>query len=131
MRLVHLSIAFLLVSTGTGWAHHSFAAFDLTKTARLTGTVKDFQWTNPHSWLQIVTMDAKGKSSEWSLEMSAVSMLVRWGWRPQTLKPGDKIVLEIHPRRDGAPGGSLMSVTRSDGKQFKVPGMGGGTGTPR
>lgn len=97
-------------------AHHSFAGFDMEKSVTLTGTVKEFQWTNPHAWIQIIVADATGKSVEWSVEMSAPSGLLRRGWKPKTLMPGDRIVVVIHPMRDGQPGGSFVSGKLADGK---------------
>lgn len=124
-RLFLVSLAILAGSLPAS-AHHSFAAFDLSKTVKLEATVKEFQWTNPHSWMQVVVLDPKTKGSkEWALEMTNVALLVRTGWRPATVKQGDKVVLEIHPRRDGGTGGSLMRLTRNDGKMFDVLGQGG------
>src|ERR1700758_1216235 len=71
-------------------AHHSGAMFDATQTVTLDGTVKEFQWTNPHSWLQLVVPDNKGGTKEWSLELVSLNVLAHNGWKPGTLKPGDK-----------------------------------------
>jgi Family of unknown function (DUF6152) len=97
-------------------AHHSFAGFDMEKTVTLTGTVKEFQWVNPHAWIQIMVADAGGKSIEWSVEMSAPSGLLRRGWKPKTLMPGDRLVIVVHPLRDGQAGGSFVSGKLADGK---------------
>jgi hypothetical protein len=98
--------------------HHAFSAFDMGKTTTLAGVVKEFQWINPHSWIQMMVTDASGNAVEWSIEMNSPSSLVRRGWKPKTLKPGDKITLVIHPLRDGRPGGSLVSATLADGTQM-------------
>lgn len=98
--------------------HHAFSAFDMGKTITLTGVVKEFQWINPHSWIQIMVTDASGKAVEWSIEMNAPSSLVRQGWKPKTLKPGDQITIIAHPLRDGRPGGSLVSATLPDGTKI-------------
>jgi len=92
-------------------AHHSFAMFDSTKNMTLDGTIKEFQWTNPHSWIQIVVKDASGKAVEWSIEGGSPNGLARQGWTRNSLKPGDKAVVITHPLKDGTPGGSLVSVT--------------------
>ena len=84
-------IAAALVSacaTGLLGAHHSFATFDQTQEKTLEGTVKEFQWTNPHSWVQLLVTDADGKAVEWSLETASISNLFKNGWRAQSLKPG-------------------------------------------
>ena len=92
-------------------AHHSFAMFDAQKTQTLEGTVKDFQWTNPHSWIQLSVKDATGKDVEWSIEAGSPNTLSRSGWRHGSLKPGDRAVLVIHPMKDGSPGGSLVKAS--------------------
>lgn len=91
-------------------AHHSFAAFDGEKNLTLSGTVKEFQWTNPHSWIQLMVTDQSGKETEWSIEAGSPNALARSGWKRSSLKPGDKADLIIHPMKDGSPGGSLVSV---------------------
>ncbi len=98
--------------------HHSFAGFDLSKTITLTGTVKEFQWVNPHSWIQLMVTDASAAVVEWSIEMSAPSSLVRQGWKPKMLKPGDQVTVTAHPLRDGRPGGSFVSATLADGTRI-------------
>jgi len=97
-------------------AHHSFAMFDADKTVELSGTVKELQWTNPHSWLQVMVESADGKSIEWSLEMGSPGALARTGWRPRTVVPGDKVTVSIHPLKDGSSGGQLLTVTLPDGR---------------
>jgi len=106
------------------WAHHSFAKYDLQKTVTITGTVKEFQWTNPHSWMEVVVENAQGRSDTWSLEMSAVSVLARTGWKPDSVKPGDRITVLVRPLRDGSPGGSLVTATIG-GQKLDVLGQGG------
>jgi hypothetical protein len=95
-------------------AHHSSAMFDKTKSVTLTGVVSQFQWTNPHSWIQIVVEDG-GAPVEWSIEMGAPVELFRVGWRPASLKAGDKIVLVVNPMRDGTHGALFVSGKRQDG----------------
>lgn len=97
------------------FAHHSHAMFDDTQKLVMEGTVKEFQWTNPHSWLQVmITKD--GATKEWSLEMGSPAGLSRNGWRPKTILPGDKVTVTIHPLKDGNPGGSLVGVKLPNGK---------------
>ena len=100
------------------FGHHSFAAFDMAKTSPLSGVVKEFQWLNPHSWIQMVVTDASGKAVEWSIETGSPSSLSRQGWKPKILKPGDEVNLTMHPLRDGRPGGSLITVTLKDGTRI-------------
>jgi hypothetical protein len=97
-------------------AHHSFAMFDNEREMTLVGTVKEFQWTNPHAWLQVMVPSADGKAIEWSIEMTSPNGLKRSGWRPTTIKAGDKVTAIIHPLKSGETGGSLVMVTLPDGK---------------
>lgn len=97
-------------------AHHSFGMFDMTKEVTIEGKVRKFQWTNPHSYIQIVAKDAAGKDVEYSMEMGAPMYLYARGWRPSTLKPGMDISITMHPLRNGKPGGVVMDVTTPDGK---------------
>jgi hypothetical protein len=110
-------VAFLL-ATASARGPHSFAQFDMEKTTTITGSVKEFQWTNPHSWIQVMVTDDKGSEVEWSIEMAAPTNLMRQGWKPKTLKPGDKITIVTHPLRDGRPGGSFISGTLADGTKL-------------
>jgi Family of unknown function (DUF6152) len=96
-------------------AHHSFASFDMQKNATIAGTVKEFQWVNPHCWIQIMVPDSSSGAVEWSVEMSAPSSLLRRGWKPRTLKPGDSITVVLHPLSDGRRGGSFVSAKLADG----------------
>jgi hypothetical protein len=102
------------------FAHHSFAMFDATKNLTLQGTVKNFEWTNPHMWLYVVVPQATGASVEYPLEMMAVQGAVKLGWKPDSVKAGDKISFEFHPLRDGHPGGQLISIVLPDGKKLAV-----------
>jgi hypothetical protein len=91
-------------------AHHSFAMFDAEKSITIEGTVKEFQWTNPHSWILMnVGQD------QWAIELGAPGGLARQGWVPKTLTPGMKVSAVIHPLKDGTHGGQFMAVTLPDG----------------
>ena len=112
-RAAIVSVAALLASAaGPVCAHHSFAMFDMQKEVRLEGTVREFQWTNPHIWIQVITKDARGKEVEWAIECSSPSTLGSVGWTRRTLKAGDKISIVIHPlKTSNDPGGALVSAT--------------------
>jgi len=97
-----------------GHAHHSSAIFDPGRTVTLTGTVREFQWTNPHCWIQMRVPGAAGEE-EWSVEMGAPLQLYQGGWKPGTLKPGDEITVKVHPIRDGTHAGLFLSAERKDG----------------
>ena len=108
--------AILAGSSVPALAHHSFAMFDRTKEVTLEGTIKEFQFKNPHAWIQIVVPNAQGVMQEWGIECGAPAMMVRTGWKGSTLKPGDKVTLLTHPLKSGAASGSLIRVTLADGR---------------
>jgi hypothetical protein len=96
-------------------AHHSFAGFDRSRQVTLSGVVKEFQWNNPHAWIQIVVTDERGRKTEWGAECGSPNMMARTGWKRTTLEPGDKVVAVVNPLRDGRPNGSLVKITLADG----------------
>ncbi len=104
----------LLLVTSQVTAHHSAAMFDKSSTVTLHGTVREFQWTNPHCFIQLLATDG-GRTVEWSIEMGAPTLLFRLGWRPSTLRAGQKVTIVVHALRDGSPGGQFTSGTRADG----------------
>jgi hypothetical protein len=93
-------------------AHHSFAMFDRKADVVLTGTVKEFQWQNPHTYIQLI---AAKDGQNWSLEAGGLNGLVREGWTRDSLHPGDKISAHVHPLRNGAPGAELIWLQKADG----------------
>jgi hypothetical protein len=96
-------------------AHHSYAMFDPTKQLTLRGNVREFQWTNPHCFIQI-QVQRSDATQEWSIQMDNPQALYRRGWRPGTIKTGDKLTVVIHPTRDGSHSGRYVSGIGSDGK---------------
>lgn len=105
------------ISADPAAAHHSFAMFDANKTVTLQGTVKEFQWTNPHSWVLLDVANARGQTELWTIESGAPAGLARKGWGPKTLTPGMKVALTIHPLKDGTHGGQFLTVKLPDGAQ--------------
>jgi hypothetical protein len=104
---------------GAAWAHHSYAMFDRGKTDTVVGTVKNFELINPHGWLQLMVRDDQGKDREWSLETGGPGQMAGAGWKPTTVKPGDKITAQIHPMREGSYGGQLVSVKLPNGQTLE------------
>jgi Family of unknown function (DUF6152) len=120
LRPALLALAALLtLHAGVGLAHHSTGMFDQAKTTRLVGTVKEFQWTNPHSWIQLNVANADGVIEEWSIEGNSPNQLIRLGWRPGTLKPGDNVTVLVKPMRDGSKAGLFVEITLADGTVLK------------
>ncbi len=107
-------------------AHHSFAMFDSEKTMTIEGTVQEFEYVNPHAWLHIVAMDGAGKAAKWSIEMGGVNAIVRSGWKADTVKPGDRLTIQIHPLKDGSRGGQYLAAKLPDGRTMD----GGDLGLP-
>jgi len=102
-------------------AHHSFAMFDANKTMTVEGSVKEFHWTNPHSWIFLMVPNAQGQPEEWPIELGSPSGLIRQGWVPKTLTAGMKVKVLIRPLKEGKPGGQFLSVTLPDGKTLGDP----------
>jgi hypothetical protein len=120
---VAVATGLALAAASPALAHHSFAMFDRTKQVALDGTVKDFQYSNPHSWIQLVVMTPSGSADEWTIEALSPNVLGRNGWKKNSLTAGQKVTVLINPLRDGTHGGNLISVTLPDGVT-----LGGGAG---
>jgi hypothetical protein len=103
--------AVLIALAGPAEAHHSFAMFDLSRTVTIDGTVKEFRWTNPHVFIQLLVENDAGVEEEWSIEMTSPEHLARAGWRPETLQPGEQLTLDVHPMRSGILGGQYLTGT--------------------
>lgn len=120
MKLRHFLHGLVAIGTaalaGAISAHHSTASFDNTKIVELKGVVKEFQWTNPHTWIQLNVTDSSGKVVEWSIEGGSPGTLSRNGWRASTFKPGDSVTIKARPMLNGNPGGSFIGATLADGK---------------
>ena len=105
----------ILASAAPASAHHSYAAFDSTKTLQIVGTVVTWEWTNPHAHMQLAALNDKGAPQTFDMEMSSPNILRSGGWTRDSIKPGDKITVQYHPRRDGSPGGTPVTVITADG----------------
>lgn len=122
-RLLNFAVIVIaaMLTTSSLLAHHSFAMFDQSKSVELRGTVKSFRWSNPHVFIQVVVTKEGSDDEEWSIEMTSPEHLARAGWKPGTLKPGDKVTLVIHPMRDGVKGGQYLSGTGPGGPLIGSP----------
>ena len=107
----------ILSNGGTAFAHHSFAMFDQNRQVSVTGTVKSFQWTNPHAFIELEAPDGK----LWSVELNSPNNLVRQGWKRTALKEGDKVTVVLNPLRDGQAGGLFNAVTLPSGQVLGNP----------
>jgi len=103
------------------FAHHSFAMFNRDQFGSITGVVKDYEWSNPHVWIHVMVTDDKGVPREWGFEMQSIAQDSRAGWRPDSVKPGDKVTIEFHPLKDGTRGGQLTSAVLANGTRLGPP----------
>ena len=112
-----LSALGMVLVAGTAVAHHSTAMFDMQHTVTINGTVTQFDWTNPHTFIYLEVMN-NGATESWSVEGMSPNYLSRNGWSRHTLKPGDKISMDLHLLKDGRKGGFCATVTLPDGKKL-------------
>jgi hypothetical protein len=112
-------VALAFAASAPALAHHSYSMFDAKQNKELSGVVQTFKWTNPHSYIEVLVTDDKGQTATWTAECGSPAQMVRNGWRSSSLKPGDKVVLTIHPLRSGELGGSFVQVQTADGKVLK------------
>ena len=128
MRIASLTGLLLTGMATQGLAHHSGAMFDQSKTVTLVGTIKEYQFSNPHVWIEIMVPNDKGEQVLWAVELTSPTYLVRAGWKSNTLKPGDKVTVLGRPLKSGEPGSAIFtSVTLADGRTlFERPARQGG-----
>jgi hypothetical protein len=127
IALAGIAVALL---AAPAFAHHSFAMFDQSKVVYLPGTVTEFEFVNPHTWLHLAFVNDKGDVSTWSFEAGSVAQLVRLGWSKDSFKVGDKVEIGFRPLKDGSRGGQLMSVKLANGQKVcSNRGCGDGTGS--
>lgn len=115
---VALCLTAIAFSFSPAFGHHSFAMFDQTHAVEVSGTVTRFDWLNPHSWLYIATTDENGNDVAWGFETSSPSGLASTGWRSDSVRPGDRVVVVFYPMKDGTNGGQLRTITLPDGTEL-------------
>jgi hypothetical protein len=108
-------LAGLIMGSVAALAHHSAAMFESEKTVTVSGTVKEFEYVNPHAWLYVVVTDDKGEETLWGFEAEGPSALMRAGIKKNSLQAGDLVTVTARPLRDGRPAGAWVSVTKTDG----------------
>ena len=122
MKLKSLVVLIAALCGSTlAYAHHSFALFDRSRITTLSGTVREWKWANPHTWLTVVVRKADGANEEWALVGSSPNMMSRWGWNAADIAVGDKVLVDIFPARDGKTIGALKTVFLPGGKVLADP----------
>ena len=116
VRLLGCALAGALLAAAPALAHHSFAMFDRDRQVSVAGTVADFQWTNPHAWIEMDAPNAKGGVDKWGFELNSPNNLSRQGFTSKIIKPGDKITVMFNPLHSGEKGGLFLNATLPDGK---------------
>ena len=116
MKSLLMVCCFVLFAPALLNAHHSSAMFDKEQVRDVTATVREFQWANPHVWIQITLENDDGVQEEWSIEGLGPNGLFRNGWRPNSFKPGDVVRIRFNPMRDGTNAGGFIGAQFADGK---------------
>jgi len=121
-RTLYLAIVLCALALATtADAHHSFAMFDQSQQVTLKGTVREFQWTNPHAWIHLDVPNANGVKDTWQVELNSPNNLKRQGWKSTSVKAGDQVTLVLNPLKDGSKGGLFVSITLPDGSVLGDP----------
>ena len=126
MKMTIGSVALFALLAGVvmpALAHHSFAMFDMSKSVTLEGTIKQFDWTNPHTFVWVNVVNGKGETQTWGIEGQSPNFLGRRGWSKNTVRPGDKVSVVISPLKDGRTGGMFRSMTLPTGKLITQMGL--------
>jgi hypothetical protein len=127
-KLLALSAVAFCLTAGQAIAHHSAAMFEEEKVQTVSGTVKEFQFTQPHCWLVVMVPGANGAAAqEWRIEAGAPTMLQRMGIEKRTFPVGDAVTVSFHPLKDGRPAGAFIKAKLANGKEV---GLGGGPPPP-
>ena len=113
-----LGVGMIVALAGPASAHHSLAMFDTTKLMVKAGTLREVQWTNPHSYFMLTEAGTETAPKEWAIEGPSPNGLIRRGWKHSEINAGDRVSITFHPRKDGSNGGILMSIRLPDGRDL-------------
>ena len=121
-RIINVAAAMLLLGVGVpAAAHHSFAIFEHSKTLTLKGTVRSFQWTNPHGYIDLEVANGPPGIDRYTLELTSINMLRRAGWKSSDVSVGDKVTAIVAPLMNGQHGGLLLELKMEDGRTLVPP----------
>ena len=113
--VVSVALAVVLLQPAAVASHHSNSAYEVQKVITITGVVKEFVWSNPHTWLHVIVDDGQGGKAEWACEGRAPGILLRAGWTRQSLKPGETVTVDMSPAKNGSKTSIIARVTKADG----------------
>jgi hypothetical protein len=119
-HLLMIAGVILATAAGPALAHHSAAQYDRARPLVIKGQVKDLQWANPHSLLEIEAAGSAGKRVNWLIELEGPKVMTREGWTLHSVLPGDEVTARIMPLKDGRPGARLVELQRADGSTFHL-----------
>jgi len=125
-----LGLALVVLAASTAQAHHSFAMFDNDHQIKLSGTVADFKWQNPHVYIWLNAPNEKGEMKTWMIECANPGILNRVGWKFNMIKPNDKLTVIVAPLRTGEPGALLKQMKLADGTKMENGGPAGPPNIP-
>jgi hypothetical protein len=117
LRVLVLGLGLMLVFPGsTLFAHHSTAMYNMANPTTVTGTVKRFEWTNPHAYIYLEVKDESGNTTEWAIEMMSLNHLKSYGWSRNTVNPGEVITCTGGAAKSGLPAmlSSLVKLANGD-----------------
>ena len=116
VSILVLALAVFPLSGGLLWAHHSVAGYDTQKVITVHGVIKEFNWRNPHVYVVWDVKDENGKVVEWAGELSSPTTMIQIGMNRNSLKPGDEVLISLHPSKTSNPLGVIQKITMADGK---------------
>ena len=117
-RRIGLALCAMCVGSVPSFAHHSLAAYDRAVSKTIEGTVREFEWTNPHAKLVLVVMAADGSTQRWNFEGGSIGRLVGRGFVQDAIVLGEKLIVAYNPKRDRSNGGFFLGVRTADGKSY-------------
>jgi len=117
MKKIATALVVILLAATALSAHHSSTMFDSSRIKEISGTVKEFQWKNPHIWIQLYVQNGD-KREEWSIEGGSPNSLSRTGWRPTSFAPGASVRITVNPMKDGSTAGQFVGAKFPNGKTY-------------